>query len=82
MTVFLWGALAMASFTIALFFFRFWVRTRERLFVLFGAAFLVFALNWTVLGILQPGDESRPYAYMLRWLAFLLILVGILDKNR
>jgi hypothetical protein len=82
MNVFIWGALTMASLTIGLFFFKFWRRTEERLFGLFGAAFFVFALNWLVLGVVQPSDESRHYAYLIRLFAFVLLLVGIIDKNR
>jgi hypothetical protein len=82
MTVFLWGALAMASFVAGLIFLKFWSRTRDSLFCLFGAAFFVFALNWSLLGTTHPSEESRHYAYVVRLAAYLLILMGILIKNR
>jgi hypothetical protein len=82
MMMFLWGALAMASATIGLMFLKFWRRTGDRLFGLFGTAFFVFAANWTVLAIVQPDNESRHYAYIIRLFAFVLLLVGIIDKNR
>jgi hypothetical protein len=37
------GALAMGYLVAMLFFFRFWRDTRDRLFLLFGIAFLIFA---------------------------------------
>lgn len=82
MILFLWGALAMASVVAGLMFLKFWRRTGESLFGFFGTAFFVFALNWFILGIVQPSDESRHYAYLVRLLAFVLILLGILAKNR
>jgi hypothetical protein len=82
MTVFIWGALAMASLVAGLFFLKFWSRTRDPLFGLFGAAFFVFALNWSLLGTTHPTEESGHYAYMVRLGAYVLILLGIVIKNR
>ncbi|HVL85761.1 MAG TPA: DUF5985 family protein [Pseudonocardia sp.] len=82
MNLFLWGALAMASATVAVFFLRFWAHGRDRLFLFFALGFAAFALHWLGLGIVAPPVESRHYLYVLRLLAFLLILAGIVDKNR
>jgi hypothetical protein len=82
MNQFLWGALVMACWTAGLCFFRFWKSTRDRLFIYFGAAFWVLMLNWVALAIVPPRDESRHQVYLLRLLAFVLILIGIVDKNR
>jgi Family of unknown function (DUF5985) len=79
---FLWGALTMAGLVAGLFFFRFWRLSRDRLFLLMGIAFWVLALNWLGLAVLPRIDESRHYVYLLRLLAFLLIIAGIVDKNR
>jgi hypothetical protein len=54
---------------------------RERLFLYFAAAFLSMTFNWLGLAIIEPDNEHRHVAYMLRLLAFVLILVGIIDKN-
>ncbi len=78
----LFGALVMASFVVGLFFFRFWRDTRDRLFAWFGLAFWVLALNWLGLGVTQAAEETRTYFYLLRALAFSLIIVGIVEKNR
>ena len=80
--LFMWGALAMGSATAGLFFLRFWRQTHDRLFALFGAAFLVLAVNWLVLGLGLASDETRHYVYLIRLVAYLLSIAGIVDKNR
>lgn len=82
MRTFLWGALAATSGVAGLFFLRFWRTTQDRFFLMFALAFAVFALHWTGLAVLNISDESRHYLYMVRLLAFLLILAAILEKNR
>jgi hypothetical protein len=79
---FLWGALAMACAVAGLFFLKFWRATRERLFLVFAAAFWVLGANWVALAIADPSEESRHYLYVVRLVAFLLLIAGILDKNR
>jgi hypothetical protein len=71
----------MATATVGLFFFRFWRQTRDRLFAMFALAFWVLTVNWLALG-LAGTEETRTVLYCVRLLAFGLILVGILDKNR
>jgi hypothetical protein len=78
----LWGALAMGSWVAGLFFLRFWRVSRDRLFLFFCAAFWVLAANWFGLATIHPSQETRHYVYLLRLVAFVLILVGIIDKNR
>jgi hypothetical protein len=80
--VFLLGALACGSFVAGLFFFRFWRLTRDRLFAIFGAAFFVLSLNRTLLALLPRVEEVRPYLYLVRLLAFALVLYAVIDKNR
>jgi hypothetical protein len=82
MNQFLWGALATAALVSSLLFAKFFNQTRERLFALFSAGFFVLSLNWLILGLTQPGDESRHYAFYIRLVAFGLLLYGIIDKNR
>jgi hypothetical protein len=66
----------------ALFFFGFWQDTRDRLFLLFACAFSLLALSWVLLAFVNPTDETRPYVYALRLVAFVLIIVATVDKNR
>lgn len=82
MNEFLWGALAMSGWLAGLFFLKFWRVTRDRLFVLFFLAFWMLALNWLVLALIPSVPETRHQVFILRLSAFVLIIVGIVDKNR
>jgi hypothetical protein len=78
----LMGAVAMASFVAALFFFRFWRQTGDRFFLLFAIAFVFDAGTRLVLGTATLSNEAEPLIYVARLLTFGLILVAIADKNR
>jgi hypothetical protein len=84
MRIFMWGALAMSALVAALFFLRFWRESRERLFAFFALAFALLAANWIGLAIIDhPTDEVRQeYGYVVRLVAFVILLIGIFDKNR
>lgn len=75
------GALSMAYLVAAVFFFRFWKKTRDRLFLHFSIAFVLFMLNQAATMALQTQGERDGYAYFLRVLGFSLILYSIWDKN-
>lgn len=76
------GALTLASAVASLFFLRFWRDSGDRLFLFFSCAFLALASNWLVLAWSPHLPESVPSAFLPRLLAFLLIIAGIIDKNR
>jgi hypothetical protein len=82
MTDILSGAIIMGNLVAGLFFFRFWKRTRDRLFAMFGAAFWMLAVNRMVLASLHEESEFRTPVYAVRLAAFVLILIAIIDKNR
>ncbi len=84
MKIYVWGVLAMASLIAAIFFLRYWRESRERLFAYFALAFAGLAANWTGLAMIDhPAAEARQeYAYVVRLIAFVILLIGILDKNR
>ncbi len=82
MLQFIHGGLTIASLGVALFLLRFYRETADRLFALFASAFGVLCVHWALLGLLPREGEHRPLAYVLRMLAFLLILIAIIDKNR
>jgi hypothetical protein len=69
----------MASAAIGLFFLRYWRTTGDRLFAMFCAAFWALAAHWVVLAGLP---QLVTQAHSLRFLAFVLIAVAVLDKNR
>ncbi|MBO9576638.1 MAG: hypothetical protein J7494_12950 [Sphingobium sp.] len=82
MYAFLSGAATMGFLIVGLFFFRFWRRTDDGLFLAFGIAFLLLGLNQALLIIAKVPDEERSWLYLLRLLAFIVILAAIFRKNR
>lgn len=80
--IFLQGIASTAAWTNGLFFLRFWRDSGDDLFAFFGAAFGLLGLSWALLAILAPTEDTRPYIYGLRLVAFLLIIAGIAAKNR
>jgi len=79
---FILGALTVASCAVGLFFLRFWRQSGDRLLLVFAIAFFVLAVDWGVRGAWQPTVESRHYFFLVRLLAFVLLVIGIVDKNR
>ena len=75
------GANVLACLAIATFFLRFWWRTRDMFFLLFSAAFAVFAANRFALALTEERDEALAL-YVVRLFAFLLIAAAIFIKNR
>jgi peptidoglycan/LPS O-acetylase OafA/YrhL len=80
--LFLLGLLVMACAVAGLFFLRFWRRTRDRLFAIFAAAIWLLGLNWLLLAFTHWDEPTTSWLYLIRLLAFMLILIGVLDKNR
>lgn len=81
MIEFLSGAITMGFIVAAVFFLRFWRRTRDRFFFAFAIAFLLLALNQALAQWLGAADERVMYTYLLRVLGFVIILAAIIDKN-
>lgn len=75
------GAISMASLVAGLFFLRFWRDTRDHLFLFFAISFLLEGLNRAALGLTGDPNEGRPLFYFVRFLSFLLIIIGIVYKN-
>jgi hypothetical protein len=82
MNLLMMGAVSMAFAVAGLFFFRFWKETGDRLFALFALAFVVLAVNRIGLALATDLINIRDSLYWVRLLAFSLILIAILDKNR
>ena len=79
---FVLGALSMACAVAGLFFLRFFRSTRDRLFAIFAIAFWLLGVNWLWLAAVGREEDRTASLYVLRVLAFLLILYGIIEKNR
>jgi len=65
-----------------LLFYRFWRESRDHLFACFSAGFWVMTVSWVLLAVINPIGEARPYIYGVRLLAFLLLIAGMVQKNR
>lgn len=79
---FLNGVAAMACLAVAAFFVRFWRESADRVFACLAAAFVIFAINYGLLGLLPYADDRRTYAFALRLIGFVAILVGVMVKGR
>jgi uncharacterized membrane protein len=79
---FLQAVSATLAWVSGLMFLRFWRESRDSLFVFFGAGFWTLALSWALLAMTSPTGEAQPYIYAVRLLAFLLIIAGMIQKNR
>lgn len=78
---FLSGAIVMGYAVAGVFFLRFWVRTRDRLFGAFAAAFFLMAATPLLTTMLRiPREEQSPF-YLLRLAAFVLIIAAVVGKN-
>lgn len=77
-----WAVSVGAAVIIGLLFWLHWRRSRDRFFLFFTAAFWVYALSTLILLLSARGSENHPAAYIVRLLAFLLIIAAIVDKNR
>ena len=76
------GVIFTMQMVAALFFLKFWRDTKDVLFLAFAAAFLIEALNRLRFLFIEHPNEGNPSIYLVRLLAFMLIVAAILYKNR
>ena len=81
MNAFIDGAMTMAFLANALFFRRAWAKSRDSFFALFSAAFALMALERIPLAFVSAGQHERSFIFLIRLLAFVLIIVAIVRKN-
>lgn len=79
---FLSGAVSLGFFVCALFFLRFWRRTKDGLFMAFALAFSLLGLGQAILALANIPTEERGSIYLIRLAAFALILIAVVRKNR
>lgn len=79
---FLAGAIVMGFAMAALLFLKFWHRSREGLFLAFSASFLLLGINQALLTLSGIPVEERSSLYLIRLVAFLLIIAALLWQNR
>jgi len=76
------GAIGMASLIAALFFLRFWKTTRDRFFLYFAVSFLIQGVNRFFLAQGVNAMDDTPIGYFFRLLAYMLIVIAVVEKNR
>jgi uncharacterized membrane protein HdeD (DUF308 family) len=79
---FLLGVIATTSILAGIFFLRFWKDTRDSLFLAFALAFFIEGVNRSFRIFFANPSEASPWVFLVRACAFLIILAGIVDKNR
>ena len=78
---FLAGTVVLSFLVCALFFLRYWSRTRDELFLSISIAFGLLAAGQTILALTNIPTEERGSLYLIRLAAFLLMLLAIYRKN-
>lgn len=76
------GMLMILSLVAALFFAVSWRRSGDRFFLIFALAFTLLGIERLILGILNLPESPLLSIYIVRLVAFLLIIIAIVDKNR
>jgi hypothetical protein len=88
--IFLSGVSFTAFSASALFFYKFWRASHDRFFLCFAIACELIALERfaslflpaTLESLWTPEAEATYWLYLIRLVAFVLILFAIIDKNR
>jgi Family of unknown function (DUF5985) len=80
--LFLSGVLAMGYAVAALYFLKFWRRTGDRLFAYFASAFALLVFQRVALSVMSQTPEDAVGFYVIRLIAFALIAIAVLDKNK
>jgi hypothetical protein len=78
---FLSGMVTAGNLVAALFFFRFWRRTKEQLFVNFSISFVLFAVSQFGSIWYEGPHDDNTWIFLLRLAGFVLLLVAIVRKN-
>lgn len=79
---FLSGAVTFGFVVAGLYFLRFWRDSRDILFLAFALAFCLLGVNQALIALAAVPSEERSWLYLIRLVAFLLIIVAIGFKNR
>jgi hypothetical protein len=76
------GAAMFGAWICGLQFLKFWSKSQDRLFLIFGLSFWTMALERMVLVLMSNAEiENYSLVYLIRLFAFILIIIGVVDKN-
>lgn len=73
---------SLAAGAIAAIFWGFHRRRHDRFFAIFAIAFAAMGVNRALLLVVADRGETETVVYLLRAVAFALIIVAIADRNR
>ncbi len=76
------GAMFALSLVAALLFFHAYRRTRDRLFIFFGIAFVFLGCERLIPALVERPELDNPLDYVPRIIAFAIIAFAIVDRNR
>ena len=79
--VFFSGALMLGFAALGCFFYEFFRRTRDRLFLFFALAFVLLAIERVVLILITSDNEIHFMVYTVRLCAFGSLAYAIWDRN-
>ena len=74
------GGIMVSAWAIAVFFLRFWRKSHDRLFAYLASAFLLMGIER--IAIIAIPNETHGLVYVIRLIAYLLIIMAIADKSR
>ncbi len=81
-TLFLSGIMMVTFAASGLFFLKFWSRTRQPFFLAFALACWMISIERVLMLFVGVGKEIHPSSYILRLVAFSLIMAAFLQANR
>jgi hypothetical protein len=76
------GAIVMGYVVASLLFYRFGIKTQDRLFHIFALAFGLLGIQRLLVAIDTRAAEDQVPFYLLRLTAYVVILWALYDKNR
>jgi hypothetical protein len=79
---FFYGAIGALCWVVGLYFLEFWRKTHDRFFGFFAVAFWILGLGRMAMSVLGETNEANKSIYVVRLVAYLIILAAIVDKNR
>lgn len=81
MDIFLCGMITACNWVAAVIFLRYWRQSHDRFFLFFTFAFLVFGFSRVPRAFLDPASPWALYPFLVRFIAYMSILLAIVDKN-
>lgn len=76
------GGMMVCTLFAGFFFLKFWNKTHEELFKSFAISFFLMCAERCVLSFLGTQNEPSPLVYLIRLIAFLIIIFAIVKKNK